>query len=147
MLKVVHRLAGVIALMMILIFWLSTILSELFADDAVVTIVKTLIPWGFWVLIPAIALVGVSGFRVGRKWKSPIVKQKQKRMPFIAINGIVILIPAALYLSSKATAGQFDEAFYLVQAIEIVAGAINISLLGLNMRDGFRLRGTLKPNR
>ena len=57
-------------------------------------------------------------------------------MPFIADNGILILIPAALFLASKAKAAAFDTTFYAVQALELFAGATNVVLLGLNMRDG-----------
>lgn len=71
--------------------------------------------------------------------RGPLVATKKKRMPFIAANGIGILIPAALYLSFKAQAGAFDTAFYTVQAVELTVGAVNIALLGLNMRDGLRL--------
>lgn len=144
MIKVVHPVAGALALATILSFWLSTLLSELFASTAVITIVKTMIPWGFLVLVPAMALAGMSGFRLGKTWRGPVVAQKRKRMPMIAANGIVVLIPAALYLASKAQAGQFDTSFYIVQVIELIAGAVNITLLGLNMRDGLRLSGKLR---
>lgn len=36
--------------------------------------------------------------------------------------------------------GNFGTGFCALQAVELVAGAVNIGLLGLNMRDGFRLR-------
>ena len=144
MIKIVHPVAGVVALATILSFWLSTLLSELFGSAATVTTVKTLIPWGFVILVPAMALAGMSGFRLGKTWRGPVVAQKRKRMPIIAANGILILIPAALYLASKAEAGAFDASFYIVQGFELVAGAVNITLLGLNMRDGLRLSGKLR---
>jgi hypothetical protein len=37
-------------------------------------------------------------------------------MPFIAGNGILVLIPPALFLASKARAAEFDTAFYTVRA-------------------------------
>ena len=144
MIKIVHPVAGVVALATILSFWLSTLLSELFGSAATVTTVKTLIPWGFVILVPAMALAGMSGFRLGKTWRGPVVAQKRKRMPIIAANGILILIPAALYLASKAEAGAFDASFYIVQGFELVAGAVNITLLGLNMLDGLRLSGKLR---
>jgi len=55
-------------------------------------------------------------------------------MPIIAANGLVGLIPSAFFLASKARAGPFDVAFYAVQALELVAGATNLTLLGLSMR-------------
>ena len=139
MTRTIHPIAGGVALLMILTFWLSTALSELFASAAVVTTVKTLIPWGFIVLIPAMMAVGGSGFRLGKKMRGPLIAAKRKRMRFIAANGIVILMPSALYLSFKAQAAAFDSWYYTVQTVELIAGAVNIALLGLNMRDGLRL--------
>lgn len=57
---------------------------------------------------------------------------------------ILILIPSALFLASKASIAEFDIAFYTVQAIELTAGAANIALLGLNMRDGLKMKGRLR---
>ena len=66
-------------------------------------------------------------------------------MPLIAGNGIVVLIPSALFLASKVKAAEFDAAFYTVQTLELVAGATNIILLGLNMRDGLKMKGQFRP--
>lgn len=139
MIKAIHPIAGALALLTIISFWLSTAMSELFGSEALVVTVKTMIPWAFLILIPALMAAGGSGFQLGKAWRNPLVTVKRKRMPIIAGNGIVILMPSALYLSSKAQAGSFDAGFYMVQAIELIAGAVNITLLGLNMRDGLKL--------
>jgi len=47
----------------------------------------------------------------------------------------------ALFLACKATAVEFDASFYAVQALELAAGAVNITLLGFNLRDGLRMKG------
>jgi hypothetical protein len=60
-------------------------------------------------------------------------------MTFIALNGILILVPSAFFLAARAGAGDFDLAFYFVQGVEFLAGAVNLVLMGLNMRDGFSL--------
>ena len=133
-----------IALVTIAAFWLSTALTELFASRVAVTAVKTAIPWGFLLLIPALAAVGGSGFVLAKGRRAGLIGTKLKRMPIIAANGILILIPSALYLASKAQAGEFDSAFYAVQALELAAGATNITLLGLNMRDGLKITGRLR---
>jgi len=65
-------------------------------------------------------------------------------MPLVAVNGVLILIPSALYLSFKANADSFDTAFYAVQILELVAGAANLTLLGFNMRDGLQMKGRLR---
>jgi hypothetical protein len=64
-------------------------------------------------------------------------------MPIIALNGLLVLVPAAVFLAGRASAGRFDAIFYVVQAIELIAGAANLMLIGLNMRDGSRLTGRI----
>jgi hypothetical protein len=46
--------------------------------------------------------------------------------------------------SPRAAAGAFDTSFYLLQAIELLAGAVNLSLMALNIRDGLRMSGRLR---
>ena len=144
MLKVIHPVAGTLALLTIATFWLSTVLAELFASQAAVTAVKTAIPWGFLLLVPALAATGGSGFVLAKGRRGGVLGAKIKRMPLIAANGLVVLIPAALFLAFKARAAEFDTVFYAVQALELVAGAANITLRGLNLRDGLRMTGRLR---
>ena len=141
--KTLHPVAGALALATILIFWLSTVLTEGFGTAEAVRSVKLAIPWGLLVLVPALALTGISGFRLGARWKSPVVTVKRKRMPIIALNGLLVLVPCALVLRQLAIAGDFGAAFYAVQVLELCAGAINIVLITQNMRDGLRLRRRL----
>ena len=119
-------------------------MAELFASETTVTVVKTAIPWGFLVLIPALMAAGGTGFALAGKRRGGIINTKIRRMPLIAANGILILIPSALFLASKASAGEFDTGFYAAQALELAAGAANIALLGLNMRDGLKMKGRLR---
>jgi len=144
MIKIIHPVAGTIATLTIATFWLSTALSELFASRSVVIAVKTTIPWGFLILVPALIAAGASGLALVNGRRAGLIGAKIKRMPFIAGNGILILIPSALFLAFKAEAAEFDGWFYAVQLLEIVAGATNITLLGLNMRDGLRMKGWLR---
>ena len=125
-------------------FWLSTLFAELFGSEAFLVSVKTSIPWGFFVLVPALMTAGGTGFVLSKGSRAGMIGAKLRRMPFIAANGVLVLIPAALFLASKARAGEFDTAFYVLQALEILAGASNITLLSLNMRDGLRLKGRLR---
>jgi len=144
MTKLIHPVAGTIATISIASFWLSTALTELFASHVVVTSVKTAIPWGFLLLIPALALAGGSGVILAKGRRGGLLGAKFKRMPYIAANGILILIPSALFLASKAKAAEYDAAFYAVQVLELIAGATNIALLALNMRDGLRMKAWLR---
>jgi hypothetical protein len=139
--KIIHPVAGAIAILTIATFWLSTAASELFASTPTVVAVKSAIPWGFLLLVPALTAVGGSGFALAKGRRGGLIGAKIKRMPFIAANGVLILIPSALFLASKARAGEFDMLFYAVQALELATGAMNITLLGLNMREGLMMKG------
>lgn len=142
--KTVHVVAGGIALLCVLSFWTSTAISELFLSAEAVAMVKQGILTGMWVLIPAMVITGGSGFSLAGKRSGRFVQGKKKRMPIIALNGLLIMVPCAFFLAQKANAGQFDAVFYAVQALELVVGAIQISLLGMSIRDGLRLTGRLR---
>lgn len=137
--RTIHLIAGVLGFLTIGGFWSATVASELVGDRATIATVKQGILWGMLVLIPAMAAVGGTGFSLGGRSTAPIVAAKRRRMPVIALNGLLVLVPSAFFLAGRAAAGQFDAIFFTVQAIELVAGAVNIDLMGLNMRDGLRL--------
>jgi len=140
MTKRIHAISGAIALAIILAFWTSTVVSEAFGSPQQIAAVKTAVLYGLAVLVPAMAIAGGSGFSLGAKWKSPVVRRKKARMKIIAATGILVLVPSAVFLAMKAGQGDFDAAFMTVQGIELIAGASNILLLGLNMRDGMAMR-------
>ncbi|MEB2352272.1 MAG: hypothetical protein OZ924_12760 [Burkholderiaceae bacterium] len=142
-----HGLFGSVALLCIAAFWSSTAVSELFLDQASVVAVKNAILTGMWVLIPAMMATGGSGFSLARGRRGRLIEGKGRRMKIVAANGLLVLLPSAWMLASWANAGRFDGAFYALQALELVAGAINITLLTLNMRDGLRLAGRLSSKR
>ncbi len=139
MTKFIHPVAGAVALLVIATFWLATVASEAFLAMETVIAVKTAIPYGFILLVPALAATGGSGFKLAKGRRTALIARKIARMRFAAINGLLVLMPSALFLAYQAEAGQFDTWFYGVQAIELLAGSVNICLLGLNMRDGFAL--------
>lgn len=141
---IIHPLAGAIAILTIATFWLATALTGLFASQAIVTAVKTAILWGFLLLVPALAATGGSGFVLAAGRRATLIEAKMRRMRIIAANGILILIPAALYLATKARAGEFDTAYHAVQALELIAGPVNLTLLVKNMLDGLRMKGRLR---
>ena len=143
--KVIHRIGGFLALLCIATFWTSTVLVELFGSHTTVAQLKSLIVTpGLWILIPAIASAGGSGMFLGKSRRGRLVDAKKKRMPFIAANGLLVLVPCAILLNRWAAAGSFDATFYAVQAIELIAGPINLALMGLNARDGLRMTGRLR---
>ena len=143
--KRAHLIAGILAPLCIATFFLATILTELLGSHAAVAQLKALIVTpGLWILIPALAATGGSGLFLSKSRQGRLVDAKKKRMPFIAANGLLVLVPCALVLNRWATAGTFDGGFYAVQIIELVAGATNLVLMGLNVRDGLRMAGRLR---
>ncbi|MGF1702643.1 hypothetical protein L4D09_20310 [Photobacterium makurazakiensis] len=135
----IHRSAAITAFIMILVFFTSTVLVELFGNQSQIVAVKTYIAYAIWVLIPVMAVTGITGAKMAPKVSAGLIGRKKKRMPFIAANGLMVLVPAALYLKHLATEGQFDNAFYTVQLIELIAGFTNLTLMSLNIRDGLRI--------
>ncbi|MBL4659603.1 MAG: hypothetical protein JKY19_04550 [Alcanivoracaceae bacterium] len=136
----IHRIAAIIATLCIATFFTSSIIVELFGSLNSIALVKSLIVMpGLFILIPAIATTGATGFSLAKNRKGRFVNAKKKRMPIIALNGLFLLLPAAIFLNQWAASGIFDNRFYLVQALELLVGAINLVLMGLNIRDGLKL--------
>lgn len=135
-----HAIVGTLAFCCVATFWSATTLAEGFLDLPTITWVKVAITQALWLFVPCMALVGATGFSLGGRSTHPLVLAKRRRMPLIAANGLLVLTPAALFLSAKAQTGAFDAAFYAVQTLEWFAGATNLWLMGSNIRDGRRLR-------
>jgi len=139
----IHAIAGITAFLTIFIFFTSTVLVELFGSLETIATVKQLIVYALFILIPAIAVAGAIGNILGREAKNGLVGAKRRRMPLIAANGIIVLLPAALYLNKLAASGDFGTMFYPVQALELFVGAINLILMGKNIMDGLMLTGRI----
>ncbi|MCC6852897.1 MAG: hypothetical protein GX886_05405 [Comamonadaceae bacterium] len=139
-----HLVAGLLAPLSIAVFLLSTVVVELFGSPAAVAQLKSLIVTpGLWIVIPAIAAAGGSGMSLSKSRKGRLTQSKKKRMPFIAANGLLVLLPCAIVLDRWASAHRLDGAFYALQAIELIFGAVNLALMGINVRDGLRMAGRL----
>ncbi|UTM59134.1 hypothetical protein L4174_020700 [Photobacterium sp. CCB-ST2H9] len=138
----VHRIAAITAFVLIASFFSASLMSELFAGQQTVVVVKQLIGDAVWILLLLMAVTGSTGTKLApgvHSGHGPL-GQKKQRMPIVAANGIIVLLPSALYLSHLAALGQFDRSFYWVQSIELTAGAVNLTLMGLNIRDARRFR-------
>lgn len=148
MLRIIHLCAALAASTLIATFFVSTIAVELLGDQSIVTQVKHLIVFpGLFFLVPAIATAGATGFALASKRTGKRIAAKKKRMPVIGVNGVFVLVPCAILLNRWATAGNFDHVFWLVQVLELVAGFVNLSLMGLNIRDGLKLTGSWRESR
>jgi len=141
---IVHAIAGTLALIVVATFFLSTLVAEMFFDRATIAEVKRAIAYGIALLVPLMAMTGGTGHSLSRDRRGAAVERKKTRMRFIALNGLFILAPAAIYLHLKASANAFDGLFIGVQVLELVAGTVQLTLLGMNFRDGMTLGRRVK---
>ncbi|WP_237882391.1 hypothetical protein [Pseudomonas sp. PGPR40] len=135
----IHATAAFLSFFLVASFWASTVVSELFMTKQAVTYVKEAIVLALFIFVPTIAITGVTGFSMGGKGRNPLLASKRRRMPLIAGTGLLLLLPAAVFLYFRSQAGLFDQTFYWVQGLELLAGASNLTLIGLNIRDGLHL--------
>jgi hypothetical protein len=135
-----HAAAGGSALVFALGFLSASITVELFGSNGSVIAVKR----GILLAIPLLAICAIvsggSGNWLAGKSKAQVITRKALRMRIIGVNALLVLIPCAVMLDRMASAAEFGTRFVVVQAIEFVFGAVNVTLLGLNLRDGLRMR-------
>ena len=144
--KQIHFIAGLLATLTIATFFLATLGVELFGTHEAVAGVKSWIVMpGLFMLVPALAATGGSGWFLSKSRQGRLVEAKKQRMPVIAANGLLVMIPCAIVLNHWAAAGIFDTTFYGVQALELLVGAVNLTLMGMNIRDGLKMSGRLRP--
>jgi len=146
--KNIHFIGGLLATLTIATFFLSTLGVELFGTHETVAMVKSLIVMpGLFILVPAIAATGGSGVFLSRSRQGRLVEAKKKRMPFITANGLLVMIPCAIFLNRWAAAGTFDTTFYVVQTLELLVGVVNLTLMGMNIRDGMKMSGRFRASK
>ena len=76
------------------------------------------------------AVAGATGMKMGGKANITAIAAKRRRMPFIAANGMLILLPCAFFLNNRASADMFDSVFYIVQIVELIAGMAKSDAVG-----------------
>ncbi|MCU7830378.1 MAG: hypothetical protein KZQ85_15045 [Candidatus Thiodiazotropha sp. (ex Myrtea sp. 'scaly one' KF741663)] len=143
-----HLLGAITATLCIATFFSATLFVELFGSpETIATVKKLIVMPGLLILIPAIAMTGATGFSLGKNRKGRLVEAKKKRMPIIGANGVLVLLPAAIFLDQWAAVGAYDLKFYVVQGLELIAGAVNLTLMGMNIRDGLKMTGEISPHK
>jgi len=137
-----HAAAGGVAMLTILAFQALLWRAEASGYPEDILAARVAILWGVaLVLVPAMAGAGISGAVMGRGWKRPEIAAKTRRMRIIAANGLLVLLPLAIALWWLASKGMVEERFFWLQRLEMLAGLVNLAVLGMNMRAGLRLRG------
>jgi len=142
--QIIHRTGAFTATLCIGVFWISTFVVELFGSvDSIIMVKNLIVMPGLFILLPAMAITGGTGFALAKSKRGQLVEKKKKRMPFIAATGLFLLLPSAIFLDHRASAGLFDTQFYLIQGLEFAGGGLNLFLLRLNIRDGLKMSGKL----
>ncbi len=140
-----HLCAGLLGFALILFFLISAVAAESLGGRATVLAVRTAILWGMLALAPALVFSAWSGVRMAGPTPPPLIAAKRRRMPVIALIGLLVLLPCAVFLHDRAAVGGSDGDFWGVQALELVAGAAALVLMGLNIRDGACVRSSPVP--
>ena len=97
--KTVHKIGAITVTLCIGTFFLTTLLVELFGSEEAIAAVKSLIVMpGLFILVPAIAATGATGFSLSVNRKGHLPEVKRKRMPIIGANGFLVLLPVAIVL-------------------------------------------------
>ena len=141
--RTLHKIASLGALGLIGTFFLSTVTVELFGSYEAVAVVKRSIWYGIFILIPMMAVAGITGNLLAQGKTNPLINGKKRRMPLIALNGMVVLVPAAYWLDTLASKGAFGPVFYLLQGVELLFGGMNIYLMTKSVTAGKKLAKTV----
>lgn len=143
--KIIHRIAGLLATGTIATFLTATLVAWLNGSHTTIALVAhRIVAPGLFILIPALAATGGSGFWLSRNRTRRLVSVKIWRMRLIALNGVLVLVPMALFLDHLTHTGSFSTLFIIIQVGEWLAGIVNMTLMGLNIRDGLRIQGRLQ---
>ncbi len=143
--SIIHATGGAAAIVIISTFWISTLVSELLLDNSAVVVVKhAIVNYGLAPLIIVMAIVGGSGNLLANGRSGGLVGAKKRRMPILVANAVLVMIPSAFFLNYKASSGQFDSWFYVVQVAELAVGLVQLSILRLNFRDGLIMTGRMR---
>ncbi|TCO62521.1 hypothetical protein [Actinocrispum wychmicini] len=137
----IHAVAGILAASLVASFLVLSVVVEIVGDHDVIALAKTIILIAVLVLVSSMAFTGATGRRLAARRGGPVIRRKKRRMIAIAAIGVVVLIPCAFVLRQLSAAGDFGPVFVVVQGIELVAGAVNASLLALNIRAGRLMAG------
>lgn len=124
----IHLTAAVAAVAVIATFLISSAVTELIGNPGEVQALRHDIMLGLPLLIACLAIVALTGRRLGGESRAPVVRRKQRRMQLVAALGLVVLVPCAVILNFRAIGA--------LEITELAAGGLNLALLSLNFRDG-----------
>jgi hypothetical protein len=142
-LVMIHIAATIIAAITIGTFFLSSVVAEIDGNETFIREVKERILFTLPVLLMAMPAIGITGNKLAGNSQSPQVKTKQRRMKFVFVNGLTLIILASfLYYHSHYKT--IDTVFMVAQLVELVLGLTNLVLISLNIKSGLQLSGRIR---
>jgi len=138
-----HFIATIVAVITIVSFFSMSLYAEILGDHSFIKAVKEFIVYALPILIISMPSLAISGNKLAGKSKNALVMQKRTRMKFIMLNGFVLVF-LAIYLYYRSNFQEIDTTFFVLQLAEFAFGLSNLTLIGLNARNGMQLSGKLK---
>ncbi len=132
----IHLAAAVGALALIATFLVSSAVTELTGSAGDVHSLRQRIVLGLPLLIGCLAAAALTGRRLARNSRAAVIRRKQRRMQVVAAIGIIMLVPCALILDARTAGASAGSVVIALEIAETLAGALNLTLLLLNFRDG-----------
>jgi hypothetical protein len=136
---VFHAMFASLLLAIIFLFFTASLVTQYWYAKDYIPAVKSLILQGMFWLIPMLVITGLLGLSLAQYRQASLIESKKKRMLWILLICIAVLLPAAYTLNSMAQEGEFNLWYSAIQFIEYIFDLIVLTLLVLNFRDGVRL--------
>lgn len=134
-----HASAGVVALLMLIAYFLAMLFAKaLCATEDMITVQKAMLE-SMWAYIPLILIAGSIGLVLGNERKGLIVEAKKRRMFLVVLFSVFALLPSNYLLANNILIAEEAIVLFVMEAFESVVELILIILLILNFRDGTRL--------
>lgn len=134
-----QRISEILAVSTISTFFLISLYAEITGNPNTILSVKTFILFAMPLMLIFMPTVTITGKKMMKLSDSEILKAKNSRIKWIALNGIGLMILAVL-LYLRAKNHQLDTTFMILQITEFCFGIINISIFSLMIRDSFRIK-------
>lgn len=136
---ILHAMFGTIALTLVSASLVASMVTEFWYSQEVISEVKALTLQGMLLLVFILSITAIFGLVLSKKRQGNIVEAKKKRMIWILLIAILVLLPIAYLLSLHAETEKLDWLYFLPQGIEYIFDVIILILLGLNFMDGNKL--------
>jgi cytochrome bd-type quinol oxidase subunit 1 len=133
-----HIAGSMVAVITIGVFFFSSLASAFYYDKDFTFLVKSGIFYTLPILLISMPMVVITGNKLAGNSVHPLLLEKKKRMKFIGINGVLLVMIACL-LFYWAKKSDYSQAFTIIQVLELLLGFINLLLLIKNFQTGRKL--------